>query len=169
MKFRFGGRARALSGLPDGSTSRAREYSRGLASAAVAGSDTASAWAAQASTNSRLRMTLLQRQDLAGVKALHARSAVLEELPQGAGNRAERDFLPGNLAFAEEPHFQGLRSRREGTVEEPRAVEDMHLVNGRNGQQREHLAQVNARLRLFHRLPQRRLRRRLAELHESRG
>src|SRR5215467_7939688 len=61
MKFRLAARARPFSGLPEGSTRRARAYCLGLASAATAGRDAARAEAAQPNMKLRLSMAFPTR------------------------------------------------------------------------------------------------------------
>src|SRR5882672_850720 len=110
-----------------------------------------------------------RRKNLACMHAELSFFPVGEEVAQRGGYGAKGDFLPGNLALAEKRHLQSLRPGRKGPVEKPCAVEDMHLVDVRNRQKGEYLAQLDARLCLLHRFPQRGLRGGLAELHEPRG
>ena len=93
-----------------------------------------------------------------------SRLAVGIKVTQRLGDRAESDLLPGNLPFAEQPDFQGFLAGGEIAVEKTGAVEDVDLVHVRHRQKREHLAQLDARLCLFQRFPQRGLRGGLAEL-----
>src|SRR5262245_13810151 len=99
---------------------------------------------------SRLCMDLLGREYLTSVETHRAGLAVGIEVPQGGRDGAEGDLLPRNLALAEQRDLQGLLPGREIAVEQLRAVEDVNLVDGGDREQREHLAQLDPRLRLLH-------------------
>src|SRR2546427_7854604 len=80
---------------------------------------------------------LLRRQDFSGVKTERPRLAVGIEVTQRRRDRAEGDFLPGNLALLEQPDLQGFLARGEVAVEQPGAVEDVDLVHVGHRQKRD--------------------------------
>src|SRR3954468_19375050 len=106
--------------------------------------------------------------DVLGVEAEGTPAAVGEPVPQRRGHGAERDLLPGDRRFFVQRDFEGLLARLEVEVEQARAVEEVHLVDVGDRDEREGLAELEARPGLFERLARRGRGGGLAVLHEAR-
>ena len=93
--------------------------------------------------------------DVFGVEAERSPGAIGEPVLEGEADGAERDVLPGHLGFLEQRHFQAFHAGLEIEVQQPRAVEDVHLVHVGDRDHAEGILQRDARAGFLQRLAHR--------------
>ena len=108
-------------------------------------------------------------EDIAGVHAVVARGAIGEEESQGLADGRERDFVPRDVGFVEQLHFEAFLAGLERRIGEPREVEQVNLVHVRHVEQREQVLHLDARAGFLERFARGGFGRRLAHFHEARG
>src|SRR5258706_12347145 len=90
---------------------------------------------------------ILIGKNVLGVEAEAAFRAVLEPALEGRADGEEGDLAPRNRGFFEQRDLEGLLAGLEVQLEKARAVEKMHLIHARHGNQRERPAQLDPRAR----------------------
>src|SRR5258708_27412625 len=117
----------------------------------------------------RSTLRILACDDVLGVEAEVAPGPVLEPALESRADGPESDLLPRNVSLVEQRDLQRLLARLEFEVEQPRAVEEVHLVHARHRDHAERRAELDVRAGFLERLAQRRLAGSLVVLHEPGG
>src|SRR5258707_7664795 len=117
----------------------------------------------------RSTLRILACDDVLGVEAEVAPGPVLEPALESRADGPESDLLPRNASLVEQRDLQRLLAGLEFEVEQPRAVEEVHLVHARHRDHAERRAELYIRAGFLERLAQRRLAGGLVVLHEPGG
>jgi len=80
-------------------------------------------------------------------------AAICEVVSQGQGNRAESDFIPGNTGFGKKHGFERFLAGMKIGIEQPGPIKNVHLTDGRNVDEGEHLPDFNPRVGFFQGFP----------------